>query len=247
MLAGLVAGQYAARRQFGRGQAGPLTGSVFFFCSPKLRSGDPQRIIVPPMSIAHIKVPGLDEARIVALVEPVLLTHGVVGVELLWKTDNAGWVLIVNIERPDAKKPGEGITVDLCSDISRDLSAGFDGDETLFPQTYHLEVGSPGIERNLYLLGDYARFAGYLVKARLRNPVLELRGFRGKVLGVDELSQVLFEAEGKQFAVAFEEIKECRLVYDWDSPSVSGEAKAKSPKPHSSERTRGNRASKRNR
>jgi ribosome maturation factor RimP len=199
------------------------------------------------MSIAHIKIPGLDEARIVALVEPVLLAHGVVGVELLWKTDNSGWVLIVNIERPDAKKPGEGITVDLCSDISRALSAVLDADEQLIPHAYHLEVGSPGIERNLYLPEDYARFAGYSVKARLRNPVLELRGFRGKVAGVNESGQILFEAEGKAFAVAFEEIKECRLVYDWDSPKVSGEAKAKSPKPHSSERTRGNRASKRNR
>jgi ribosome maturation factor RimP len=198
------------------------------------------------MSIAHIKVPGLDEARLVALIEPVLVAHGVVGVELVWKTDNGGWVLVVNIERPDAKLPGEGITVDLCSEISRALSEVLDVDD-LLTHAYHLEVGSPGIERYLYLLEDYRRFAGYSIKAKLKNPVMDLRSFRGKLTGVNELGQVLFEAEGKELVVAFEEIQTCRLVYDWDSPSVSREAKAKSPKPRSSEGSRGNRASQRNR
>jgi ribosome maturation factor RimP len=198
------------------------------------------------MSIAHIKVPGLDETRLVALIEPVLLAHGVVGVELLWKTDSNGWVLIVNVERPDAKKPGEGITVDVCSDISRALSTVLDVDD-LITSAYHLEVGSPGIERHLYLIEDYRRFAGYSIKAKLNAPVMELRSFRGKLIGVDESGKIAFEAEGKAFAVPFEAIQTCRLVYDWDSPSISGEAKAKSPKPRSSERSRGNRASQRNR
>jgi hypothetical protein len=48
-------------------------------------------------------------------------------------------------------------------------------------------------------------------------------------------------------SVPIEDIMTCHLVFDWDSPSVSGEAKAKSPKPRSSERSRKNRASQRNR
>jgi ribosome maturation factor RimP len=196
------------------------------------------------MSIAHIKVPGLDEARLVALIEPVLVAHGVVGVELLWKTDSTSWVLTVNIEKPEAKLPGEGITVDLCSDISRALSELLEVDDFI-PHAYHLEVGSPGIERHLYSLEDYRRFAGSSIKAKLKNPVLDLRSFRGKLTGVNELGQVLFEAEGKELVVTFEEIQTCRLVFDWDSPKVSGEAK--SPKPRSSERSRGNRPSQRNR
>jgi ribosome maturation factor RimP len=199
------------------------------------------------MSIAHIKVPGLDEARLVALIEPVLTAHGVVGVELLWKTDSTSWVLAVNIEKPDAKLPGEGITVDLCSDISRALSDVLDVDEGLIPHAYRLEVGSPGIERYLYLLDDYRRFAGLKIKARLRKPVEELRSFRGSLVGVSDSGQVVFEVESKVVSVPIEDIMTCHLVFDWDSPSVSGEAKAKSPKPRSSERSRKNRASQRNR
>jgi ribosome maturation factor RimP len=198
------------------------------------------------MSIAHIKVPGLDEARIVALIDPVLVAHGVVGVELLWKTDSTGWVLTVNIEKPEAKLPGEGINVDICTDISRDISAALDVDE-LVPHAYRLEVGSPGIERHLYVLDDYRRFAGQSVKAKLRKPAQDLRAFRGKLVGVDEAGQVVFSAESKVVSVPIEDIMTCRLVFEWDSPSVSDGAKAKSPKPRSPDRSRGNRASKRNR
>jgi ribosome maturation factor RimP len=199
------------------------------------------------MSIAHVKLPGLDEARIVALVEPVLSAHGVDGVELLWKTDSTGWVLTVNIEKPGTKMPGEGITVDLCSNISRDISAAMDVDEVVIPHAYRLEVGSPGIERHLYLLEDYRRFAGRTVKARLRKPVGELRAFRGKLSGVNEESRVVFVIDDTTISSPLEDIMTCRLVFEWDTPNLSDGAKAKSPKPRSSDRARSNRSSKRNR
>jgi ribosome maturation factor RimP len=220
------------------------------------------------MSIAHVKVPGLDESRIVALIDPVLMAHGVVGVELLWKTDGAGWVLTVNVENPDAKGPGEGITLEVCTQLSHALSTALDVDD-LIAHPYRLEVGSPGIERHLYLMDDYRRFAGQTVKGRLRNPVEGVRAFRGRLVGTttsdsregseaapasdptatptSPTERVVFEVEGKVITVPLEEISSCRLVYTWDSPSGSGEAKAKSPKPRSPDRSRGNRVSKRKR
>ncbi|MGC4069894.1 MAG: ribosome maturation factor RimP [Polyangiaceae bacterium] len=220
------------------------------------------------MSIAHVKVPGLDESRLVALIDPVLVAHGVVGVELLWKTDGAGWVLTVNVENPDAKLPGEGITLEVCTQLSHDLSTALDVDD-LIAHPYRLEVGSPGIERHLYQIEDYRRFAGQAVKGKLRNPVEDVRAFRGRLIGTTKsdsregteavptsdptatsssaTERVVFEVEGKTIEVPHEEIASCRLVYTWDSPSGSGEAKAKSPKPRSPDRSRGNRASKRKR
>jgi ribosome maturation factor RimP len=220
------------------------------------------------MSIAHVKVPGLDESRLVALIDPVLVAHGVVGVELLWKTDGAGWVLTVNVENPNAKLPGEGITLELCTQLSHGLSAALDVDD-LIAHPYRLEVGSPGIERHLYLIEDYRRFAGQTVKGKLRNPVEDVRAFRGKLVGTTKSDssegaetppssdptptpsasseRVVFEVDGKVISAPLEDIASCRLVYTWDSPSGSGEAKAKSPKPRSPDRSRGNRASKRKR
>ncbi len=198
------------------------------------------------MSIAHTKVTGLDEARLVALIEPVLLAHGVEGVEVLWKTDPAGWVLTVNVEKLGSKLPGEGVTVDLCSEISRELSAALEGDD-LIAAAYRLEVGSPGLERALYLREDYGRFEGCLAKVKLTSPSGDQSAIRGRILGFDDAGNIRFETETGVVAVEYSAIASARLVFDWNSPSVLGGAKAKSPKPRSSERDRRNRASKRKR
>jgi ribosome maturation factor RimP len=198
------------------------------------------------MSIAHIKVTGLDEARLVALIEPVLMAHGVVGVELLWKTDSSGWVLCLNVEKQDAKLPGEGITIDLCSVLSRDISKGLDG-EDLLPHGYRLEVGSAGLERALYLPDDYRRFEGCRAKVKLNRPIDGRGGFTGKISGIDLAESIQFETESGNASVSFDAIARARLVFDWNSPNVLGGAKAKSPMPRSSERDPRNRASKRKR
>lgn len=248
-LAGTRPGLYAARRQFGRVLTDPLIGSVFFFRCPTSRRPFgfvPRGLPSAPMSIAHTKVTGLDETRLVALIEPVLLAHGVVGVELFWKTDSVGWVLTLNIEQPDAHLPGAGITVDVCSELSRDLSAVLDAEE-LIPHAFRLEVGSPGLERGLYSRADFRRFAGRLAKVKLNRPVGEQRALRGKILEIDDAGDIQFETEVGNVNVPYNDIASASLVIDWNSPNELGGVKAKSPKPRSSERDRRNRASKRKR
>ena len=110
------------------------------------------------MTIAFIKLPGLDQDKVVSLVEPVLEKHGVDAVELMWRADPEGKVLELTLERPGSKRSGEDITIDLCTDISRELSALFDEDEGVLPGKYRLEVGSPGVERALYLRGRLQAF-----------------------------------------------------------------------------------------
>ena len=198
------------------------------------------------MSIAHTKVTGLDEARLVALIEPVLLARGVEGVELLWKCDLSGWVLSLSVEKPlSGALPGAGISVDR-SDLSRELASVIEG-ENLIANAYRLEVGSPGLERGLYRRDDFGRFVGRLAKAKLNRPVGDQSVIQGRVLGFDDAGNIQFETETGVFAVEYSAIATARLVFDWNSPNVLGGAKAKSPKPRSSERDRRNRASKRKR
>src|SRR5579871_233852 len=78
------------------------------------------------MKIAHESLKGLDRDRVLAVLEPVLRAHGVDVVELIWRSDQRGWVLYVTVERPNSPDPSLGITLDLCADISRDLSAALD-------------------------------------------------------------------------------------------------------------------------
>ncbi len=106
------------------------------------------------MPFAYSKLHGVPADRLLAAIDPILAAHGLEGVELIWKTDNRGWVLYVTVERAGegaSSDPGAGVTLDDCSELSRDLSAALDVDD-LITAAYRLEVGTPGIERRLYTL-----------------------------------------------------------------------------------------------
>lgn len=59
------------------------------------------------------KLPGLSRDRIVDAIAPVLRSHGLVGVELVWRTDERGRVLQVTVERaPEARAHGDAAHAD---------------------------------------------------------------------------------------------------------------------------------------
>lgn len=171
------------------------------------------------MTIAFTKLPGLDSERLLAVVEPVLAAHHVDGVELIWKTDRVGLVLELTIERPGSRVPGMGITVDVCAEISRDLSAALDVLDIIGPR-YQLVVGSPGVERNLYSLDDYRRFSGQLAKLKLNGPLQpdgplsKVRSLRGTLFGVTEAGEVEIESEQGNVRVPLERITQGHLVFE---------------------------------
>jgi ribosome maturation factor RimP len=169
--------------------------------------------------VAHEKLTGLDRDRVIAAVEPVLRAHGVEAVELVWKTDRGGWLLELTIERPDSRLPGAGVTIDLCSDISRDLSAALDVADVI-PHAYRLEVGSPGLDRALYGRRDYERFAGQLAKLKLKEPQPDgQRVVEGTLHGLDDGGRVELETSKGLLTFELENIESARLVFDWNTGS----------------------------
>ncbi len=198
------------------------------------------------MSIAFIKLPGLNSEKIVSLVEPVLRAHRVEGVELVWRSDQHGWLLELTIERPEAKITGQGITVDLCSEISRDISAALDLAEAIGP-SYRLEVGSPGVERSLYRLEDYQRFAGQGAKLKLvemlgdDSPWVGQRVLLGQLLGLDEQERVILETEKGVLSFSLSQIESAHLLFDWNKkPRVAGKGR----RPSASGKSRADKRSK---
>ena len=93
------------------------------------------------MRIAHEKLAGLDRDKIVAALEPVISIHGVDCVELVWKTDRGEALLEVTVERPETRDPGAGVTLDLISEISRDLSAALDAADCI-DRSYRPSAGA---------------------------------------------------------------------------------------------------------
>lgn len=171
------------------------------------------------MQPAHENLNGLDRDALISVVEPVLRAHGVDAVELLWKTDRVGRVLYLTVERPGSTEPGAGVTLDLCAEISKDLSAALDVAD-IVPGAYRLEVGSPGLERVLYGLDDYARFAGREAKLKLAEPIHGQWVVVGTLRGVDDRGKVLVEMEGGgELALPPSQIKHGHLVFNWRTSS----------------------------
>lgn len=165
---------------------------------------------------AFEKLPGLPRERIVDAIAPVLRAHGLSGVELIWRTDPQGRVLQVTLESADAEQnePGGGVTLELCSRVSRDLSTALDvGD--LIEGKYRLEVGSPGLDRRLYTPEDYARFSGRSAKLKLASAVGGQYVLHGKLGGVDAERRVLIHVDGVDHAIEFDDVRSGQLAVDW--------------------------------
>jgi ribosome maturation factor RimP len=191
------------------------------------------------MPFAYSKLHGLPADRLLAAIEPMLAAHGLEGVELIWKTDNRGWLLYLTVVRASqatSADPGAGVTLDDCSELSRDLSAALDVDD-LIPGAYRLEVGTPGIERRLYSPADFTRFTSKLVKLKLHRPHVSEYTFRGYIVGVEGGDKaVIVVAKDRDTALEdawrfeFENIASANLVLEWGSDARPNVARPKAPK-----------------
>jgi ribosome maturation factor RimP len=157
-----------------------------------------------------------DSSRLVQLrqvVEPICAAHGLALVDARF-TNEHGFVLKILIERPGADaKSGAQVSLDDCQRVSRDVSAALDDKEGVAPQgAYRLEVGSPGLDRPLFTLSDFQRFAGETISVTSHKPVAGRRRFSGKLVGVED-QQVVLEQDGQLIKLQHAEIAKANLVY----------------------------------
>jgi ribosome maturation factor RimP len=147
------------------------------------------------------------------VVEPICAAHGLALVDARFSNDH-GLVLKVLIERPGASvQSGAQVSLHDCQQVSRDLSTALDVVDGVTPQgAYRLEVGSPGLDRPLFSLADFARFAGETVRLQLHATVTGRRRFAGKLLGT-EGELVKLEQDGQVVTLQHQEIAKANLVH----------------------------------
>jgi ribosome maturation factor RimP len=109
-------------------------------------------------------------------------------------------------------KPG-GVTLEDCAQVSREVEAILDRDDFI-PTSYVLEVSSPGIERELYVLADFKRFTGKDVRIKTNRPIGGQRNFSGTILGVKENEIELEDRTNGQVRIPFESIVKANLIVD---------------------------------
>ncbi|HKD20685.1 MAG TPA: ribosome maturation factor RimP, partial [Rhizomicrobium sp.] len=110
-----------------------------------------------------------------------------------------------------AERPDGTMDVEDCAKLSRALSEYLETEDPIEGE-YDLEVSSPGIDRPLTRITDFARWAGHEAKLELNAPDASGRKrFKGTLLGL-EGNDVVIEAQNTRIKFPFGSIAEAKLV-----------------------------------
>ena len=111
-----------------------------------------------------------------------------------------------------ADKEG-GITIEDCSNVSRSVEAAMDADDFM-PGAYVLEVSSPGLDRELYSLADFEKFAGKAAKLRMKPDFDGPKALNGKIVSVSD-GEILFEDRTSgEIAFGYDSVAKANLKID---------------------------------
>jgi ribosome maturation factor RimP len=114
--------------------------------------------------------------------------------------------LQVMAERADGQ-----MNVEDCARLSRALSDTIEREDAIEGE-YALEVSSPGIDRPLTRLMDFARWAGHETRIELKAAdATGRKRFRGNLLGLDG-SDVVIDVDGQRLSFPHASIAEAKLV-----------------------------------
>ncbi|MBF8999240.1 MULTISPECIES: ribosome maturation factor RimP [Vibrio] len=103
-----------------------------------------------------------------------------------------------------------GITVDDCAEVSRQVSAVLDVEDPI-SVAYNLEVSSPGMERPLFKAAHYEQFTGHEVSIVLKMAVGNRRKWKGIIDSVDG-ETVSITVDGQQEHFALSNIAKANLI-----------------------------------
>lgn len=148
-----------------------------------------------------------DIAALTELIEPEAnaLGFALVRVKLFGGGDDL--TLQVMAERPDTRQ----LTIDDCASLSRRISDRLDEVDPI-EEAYRLEVSSPGIDRPLTRLQDFADWAGHEARVNVTEAVDGRKQFKAKLAGIDGSTVRLNDPKMGEVLVDFANIHGAKLV-----------------------------------
>ncbi len=139
--------------------------------------------------------------------EPITASLGLELVDLEYTKEGSSWFLRVFIDQPG------GVTHHDCQAVSERLSKLLDQKDPI-PQSYILEVSSPGLERPLKKPEDYVRFRGRKIRAVTFSLVAGRKEFTGELAGLED-GKILLQSKGQQIALPIENVAKVNLAADF--------------------------------
>jgi ribosome maturation factor RimP len=101
-----------------------------------------------------------------------------------------------------------GIGIDDCISVSKTSEVVID--EFIDPESYELEVSSPGLDRKLVKKEDFDRFIGKTIKIKLKEKLNDRKNFKG--LLTDRKGDLIILEDDQVFEIPMDSIDICRIV-----------------------------------
>jgi ribosome maturation factor RimP len=153
-----------------------------------------------------------DISALTAIVEPEAQALGFALVRVALFGSGEERTLQVMAERGETRQ----LTIDDCAELSRRISAKLDVLEAEgrdpIEGAYRLEVSSPGIDRPLTRLADFADWAGHEAKVQLANPVDGRKALHGTLGGVEDATIALDDRKSGPVRFRLEDVAAAKLV-----------------------------------
>jgi ribosome maturation factor RimP len=150
------------------------------------------------------------EARVASIIIPVMNSIGFKLVRVHLSGQN-GYTLQIMAERADGS-----MSVDDCEQLSKAISPVLDVEDPI-GRAYHLEISSPGIDRQLVRKSDFTRWGGYSMKLETIAMINGKKRFKGKLVEGDEdgfnfVADNIAYGEQPRMHVAYGNVADARLL-----------------------------------
>ena len=157
--------------------------------------------------------PGGIAGAVAPLVEPITAELGLQLWDIRFLKEGASWILRVVIDREDSP-----VSINDCVDVSRRLSPLLDEADPI-PQSYCLEVTSPGADRELTRPEHFTYYEGYPVTVTLYSPDeagrKELEGILGEVT---DTALCLHLSEEESLSLDRKTVAAVHAIDEWELP-----------------------------
>ena len=150
------------------------------------------------------------DRQLLDLIDPIAESLGLDVVRVRLMTGSKRQRLQIMAERPS----DHDISVEQCAKLSRAVSEVFDAADPI-PGEYMLEVSSPGMDRPLFTLEQFAAHVGEQVKIKLRSPFDGRRNFQGLLRGVEDQDVVVL-VDDHEFLLPIDLIDKANIIPRFD-------------------------------
>lgn len=130
------------------------------------------------------------EEVLTEIADPIAKRHSFELVDVEFLKEGSNWYLRIYIDKSG------GITIDDCQVVSEEISDILDKEDPI-PQSYFLEVSSPGLDRPLKKDSDFEKFKGEMVEVKVFKPIDGKKVFEGELLGYKD-NIITIKKDGKE-------------------------------------------------